>query len=152
METQSKSQFIKPVIFILSILILASIKAQAHHSYRAVYDFSKWETIEGQVVKFELVNPHAFVFINAIGENGEVEEWMIEGPGKLSLARRGWTENMFAGGVHIKAIGNPSFESNNAIWLEKIILPDGTEMIDPLIADQIAIEAQRRERARQTGQ
>ncbi len=139
-------------IFASSFFILASLPAQAHHSYRTAYDFSKTETLEGQVVKLELVNPHVRIFINVTGANDEVEEWIIEGPGRLSLARRGWTDNMFVGGVNITAVGNPSFEDHNAIWLEKITMPDGTEIIDPLVADQLAIEEERRNRARRARQ
>lgn len=35
------------------------LTAQAHHAYRVAYDFSKTETLEGAVIKLELVNPHA---------------------------------------------------------------------------------------------
>jgi hypothetical protein len=139
---------INPVIFTFSLFILVPLTAQAHHAYRAVYDFSKTETLEGQVVKLELVNPHARIFITVTGEDGEVEEWMIEGPGKLSLGRRGWTDDMFVESEAITVIGNPSFEGHRAIWFEKITLSDGTDIIDPLIADQLAIEEERRERAR----
>lgn len=59
---------------------------------------------------------------------------------------------MFVGREAITAIGNPSSEGRSAIWLEKIIMPDGTEIIDPLIADQLAIENERRERARRASQ
>jgi hypothetical protein len=31
-------------------------------------------------------------------------------------------------------------------------MPDGTEIIDPLVADELAIEAERRERVRQATQ
>jgi len=138
----------KTVIYTLLFAALIPLTAQAHHAYRVAYDFSKTETLEGPVVKLELVNPHARIFLNVTAENGEIEEWMIEGPGRLALARRGWTDDMFDGGVRITAVGNPSSAGHQAIWLEKITLPDGTEIIDPLIADQLAIEEERRERAR----
>jgi hypothetical protein len=142
----------RTIIYTLLFTVLLPLTAQAHHAFRVVYDFSKTETLEGRVVKLELVNPHARIFINVTGENGEIEEWLIEGPGRLALERRGWTDDMFDGGVHITAVGNPSSEGHKAIWLEKITMPDGTEIIDPLIADQLAIEEERRERARRATQ
>ena len=59
---------------------------------------------------------------------------------------------MFVPGEIITAIGNPATSGSNSIWLEKIIMADGTEIIDSLVADKLAIEAERRERARQTRQ
>ncbi len=124
----------------------------AHHAFRGVFDFSRTDTIVGAVVNLELVNPHARLYIDVTNESGEVEHWLVEGPGKLSLARRGWTDDMFTPGDVITAVGNPSNSGDRTIWLEKIIMPDGTEIIDPLVADELVIEAERRERARQATQ
>ena len=136
----------------VALMTMAPPIAQAHHSYRVVYDFSTTETLVGEVVRLELVNPHARLFVNVTNENGDVEEWMIEGPGKLSLARRGWTDDMFADGETITAVGNPASAGHNAIWLERLVRSDGTEIIDPLIADALAIEEERRERIRRANQ
>ena len=137
---------------VVAVMTMAPPIAQAHHSYRVIYDFSTTETLVGEVVTLELVNPHARLFVNVTNENGDVEEWMIEGPGKLSLARRGWTDDMFADGETITAVGNPSSAGHNAIWLERLVRSDGTEIIDPLIADALAIEEERRERIRRATQ
>ena len=136
----------------VALMTMAPPIAQAHHSYRVVYDFSTTETLVGEVVRLELVNPHARLFVNVTNENGDVEEWMIEGPGKLSLARRGWTDDMFADGETITVVGNPASAGHNAIWLERLVRSDGTEIIDPLIADALAIEEERRERIRRATQ
>jgi len=138
--------------FFLCVLGLLPSLAAAHHAFRGVYDFSTTDTIEGAVVTLELVNPHARLYLDVTTDAGEAERWLIEGPGKLSLARRGWTDDMFAPGDIITAFGNPSNTDDHAIWLEKIVLADGTEIIDPLIADELAIEAERRERAQQATQ
>ena len=124
----------------------------AHHAFRAVFDFAKTETIEGKVANLEFINPHIRLHIDVLSDSGEVEQWLVAGPGKLSLARRGWKDDMFTAGEGITVTGNPARAGGNVIWLEKIIMPDGREFIDPLISDVLAIEAQRRERARQTTQ
>ena len=131
---------------------LTPLAAGSHHAYRVAYDVSRTESLEGEFVRLELVNPHARININVINRNGEVEEWMVEGPGKLSLARRGWTDDMFTRGETLTAVGNPSSAGHRASWLGKIVKPDGTERLDPLAADALAIEAERRERARRARQ
>lgn len=146
------SSIMKTIIFTLVFGLLMPLLTNAHHAFRTAYNFSKTDTLDGRVVRLELVNPHARLILDVINEDGEVEEWMVEGPGKLALARRGWTDDMFTAGERITAVGNPSSAGHNAIWLEKIVKSDGTEIIDPLITDQLAIEAERRERVRRATQ
>ncbi len=137
-------QTMKPSILIVPLAVFLTAIASAHHSYRVIYDFSKTETIEASVVRLELVNPHAFLHVEVTDANGETQQWVIEGPGKLALARRGWTDDMFEAGEALTIVGNPSTTADNAIWLEKIVRADGTEVIDPLISDALAIEEDRR--------
>ena len=137
---------ILPVVLGVLLAALMTTCANAHHAFRAVYDFNQTRTIEGRVVRLELVNPHARLFLAIANEHGVEEEWMIEGPGKLALARRGWTDDMFADGETITAVGNPALAGNNAIWLESITRSDGTVIIDPLVSDELAIEEERRQR------
>lgn len=139
-------------IYTLLIAVFLPLAAYGHHAYRVAYDFSKTETLEGKVVRLELVNPHARIYVSVNTADGETEEWTIEGPGRLALARRGWTDDMFDGGGIITAVGNPSSQGHRAIWLERLVMPDGTEILDPLVADELEIEAQRRERAQQVKQ
>lgn len=136
----------------LASITLAPLLAQAHHAYRVAYDVTRTESLEGQVVRLELVNPHARLFVDVTNEDGDVVQWMVEGPGKLSLARRGWTDDTFTVGETISALGNPSSAGHNAIWLLRIVKSDGTELMDPLTADALAIEEERRERIRRATQ
>ncbi|NIW25191.1 MAG: hypothetical protein GWN29_11825, partial [Gammaproteobacteria bacterium] len=62
----------------------------AHHNFRSVYNFNETTVIEGAFVRLDLVNPHARIFIDVVNDAGETEQWVVEAPGKLALARRGW--------------------------------------------------------------
>lgn len=53
---------------------------------------------------------------------------------------------MFSAGESITVTGNPAYSGRNAIWIEKIVSEDGSEIIDPLVEDELAIEAERRAR------
>lgn len=140
------------VLIALASAAFAPALALAHHAYRVAYDVSRTESLVGQVVRLELVNPHAKLFVDVTNEDGDVVQWIVEGPGKLSLARRGWTDDTFVAGETISAVGNPSSAGYNAMWLLRIVKSDGTELMDPLTADALAIEEERRERIRQATQ
>ncbi len=128
------------------VIALPSAFASAHHNFRSVYNFNETTTIEGAFVRLDLVNPHARILIDVTNDAGETEEWIVEAPGKLALARRGWTDDMFADRERITVTGNPAYAGGNAIWIVKIARESGTEIIDPLIEDELAIEAERRAR------
>ena len=135
--------------FLIGLFFICFVVAQSavsHHAFRGVYDFNTRVTIDGVFVDLDLINPHARLYIDVINDSGRNQRWVIEAPGKLSLARRGWTDDMFIGGDILQIVGHPSLVSNQSIWLEKIITADGTEYIDPLVEDQLAIEEERRQR------
>ena len=120
----------------------------AHHAFVAVYNPGETRTIEGAFAGMELVNPHARIYIDVTAENGSIEQWTVEAAGKLSLARRGWTDDMFRQGEVITAVGHPALSGDNAMWMVRIVRSDGREYFAPNVEDAIAIEAERRERAR----
>jgi len=124
----------------------------AHHSFAGVFDMSSVVQFEARVVKLELRNPHAIIHIEIINEQGDVEQWTIDGPGKLALVRRGWADDMFEEGELITVYGNPSLRGKPILWLSKIVKADGVELVDPLVEDDRAIEEERRARRSRTGQ
>ena len=67
-----------------------------------------------------------------------------ESPGKLALASRLDGPYVHVG-ANLKDIGHPSVAARRSIWLEKIIMAEGTEIIDPLVEDELVIEAERRD-------
>ena len=117
--------------------------SHAHHSYAGVFDMQSVAAVQGKVVKLELLNPHTNLYLQVTNEQGEIEDWVLEGPGVLSLQRRGWTEDLFEVGELITVFGNPSVQGKNTLWLDRVRRADGSELVDPLIQDIIDIEAER---------
>lgn len=138
-------KMISPTLLLLSTIFYCST-SYAHHSYAGVFDMNSVATVKGKVVKLELSNPHTNLYLEVSNEQGEIEEWVLEGPGKLSLARRGWTDDVFEPGELITVHGNPSVQGKKTLWLDRVIKADGTELVDPLVADDDAIEQERRAR------
>jgi len=142
----------------LTLFLLAGVigfpfsTSHAHHSFAGAFDMSSTIQFEARVVRLELRNPHAVIHIEVVNERGDIEQWTIEGPGKLSLARRGWTDDMFEERELITVYGNPSARGKPIVWLSKIIKSDGAELVDPLVSDDLAIEEERRARRSRTGQ
>lgn len=51
----------------------------AHHSV-SMFDLSNPLWVEGTVVRYEPISPHAMFMLEAKGDDGEMQQWTIEGP------------------------------------------------------------------------
>jgi hypothetical protein len=60
---------------------------QAHHSGYMYEVTPTW--VKGTVVRFERINPHSVVTLEDRSEDGEVRRWIVEGPPRNELDRRG---------------------------------------------------------------
>jgi hypothetical protein len=59
---------------------------RAHHSV-SMFDLSTPVWVSGTVVRFEPVNPHAMIELEATTADGQLHRWRIEGPSGLRLDR-----------------------------------------------------------------
>jgi hypothetical protein len=132
----------------LLLAVLAARPVWSHHSFAAVFDPDSLVSVTGTATRLELSNPHAYLHVEVTDDDGAIENWIIEMPGKLSLARRGWTDDTIAQGTTVTAIGHPARDGSTRMGWQRIQFSDGTELLFPALADQLAIEEQRRERAR----
>jgi hypothetical protein len=72
-------------------LLLAARPIVAHHAFSAEFDATKPVKLTGAVTKFAWTNPHAWIYIDAKDETGNVANWGFELGGASGLMRQGWT-------------------------------------------------------------
>ena len=77
-------------IAVVSALLVAT-DAFAHHSFAPHFDSSKPVSISGTITEFEAQNPHSYVHIAAVDENGRTQEYVCESHGVTQLTRNGVT-------------------------------------------------------------
>ena len=75
------------------VLIAAAVTVSAHHSFSAEFDGSKTVTLEGKVYKMEFVNPHSWLYIDAVMPDGKIERWGVEGGSPNVMFRLGWSRD-----------------------------------------------------------
>ena len=134
------------------VIALSSRVAVAHHAFSPVYDEARTITIKGVVTEFRLINPHAMMTVDVVDPAGKHVKWTVEMAGLLSLSRHGWTNNTVAAGDQLIVTGNPTHTGSPRVFLTKMVLPNGKEMVGPGAGDVSAIEEQRRQRARERSQ
>jgi len=97
---------ISRIIIAASLIAGGAGLALAHHSF-AAFDISAQRTVTGTIKKFDWTNPHTWVWLDVVNEQGVVETWGIEGMSPNYLARRGWTRTTLKAGDKITVTVRP---------------------------------------------
>jgi len=100
-------------IVIFAGLLVASGYASAHHS-NAMFDKSKLRQVTVTIKEFQWTNPHVWIQVYLENDDGEQEEWSIEGGGPNTLFRKGWRPNSFKPGDVVELKFNPMHDGSNA--------------------------------------
>src|SRR5690242_21450978 len=87
-----------PVVTFIIGVVVAGSDAFAHHSFAPHFDASKPVSIAGTLTQFEAKNPHSYVHINAVDENGRTHEYVCESHGVTQLTRNGITPQLLKAG------------------------------------------------------
>ena len=74
---------------VLPLAMIASWRAWGHHAFSAEFDGNAPVTLEGKVTKVEWINPHAWIHVAVVGEDGSTVDWMVEGGTPNTLLRAG---------------------------------------------------------------
>jgi len=110
---------------IMMALMLAPSIAIAHHSFAPHFDSTRRVNISGTVKEFDARNPHSYLHINAVDENGRTREYVCESHGVTQLTRIGITPQLFKSGAKLTVTGPMSRHSPYMCFFEIIELADG---------------------------
>jgi Family of unknown function (DUF6152) len=111
-----------PVIIVAALLISAA--AYAHHSFAGTYIEGKLMKLEGDVVEFNIRNPHSFIVIEVTEKDGKKVKWGGEWGGVTQLSQGGVTRFTLEVGDHLIMEGAPPRDSlDKKILVRKVWRP-----------------------------
>ena len=111
-----------PVIVVAAVLIAAA--AYAHHSFAGTYVEGKLVKLEGDVVEFNIRNPHSFILIEVTEKDGKKVKWGGEWGGVTQLSQGGVTRFTLEVGDHLIIEGAPPRDSlDKKILVRKVWRP-----------------------------
>ena len=125
------------ILITLYLIFLSITHAHAHHAFAAEFDSKAPVKLSGKVTKIEWINPHAWVHLEVIDEDGNSQTWMVEGGTPNTLLRTGINKNTIQPGTEIIVRGyqakdktcEPACKANG----RDLTLSDGTKLFLSLI-------------------
>jgi hypothetical protein len=116
-----------PSIHRIAVLVISTFAtlAGAHHSFAPHFDSNKPVSISGKVIRFEARNPHSYLHISAVDENGRTQEYICESHGYTQLSRNGITPQMLKPGTALRIDGSQSRNDVRRCFFNNVYFPDG---------------------------
>ena len=107
--------------------MLAAAGALAHHAFATEFDVNRQVTLQGKVVKVELINPHSWIHVEVM-QDGKPVVWMVEGGSPNALVRRGITKASIPIGAELVIRGYGTRDGSNKAVGREMKFADGREL------------------------
>jgi hypothetical protein len=107
------------------VAVLLPWTASAHHSFAAEYDANQPITLQGQIARIDLVNPHAWLYLEVKDAEGKVVRWNVEMGAPNNLIRRGVTKATLPIGETVTVDGYRAKDGTPTVNGRQIRMSDG---------------------------
>jgi hypothetical protein len=114
---------LRKTLTVLAVMSLAA-PAFAHHSY-AMFDRSKTVVLAGAVKSVQMINPHSWLQIVTLDDQGKSSVWSLEMGPPRTLVRDGWTPGVIQPGDAVTLKIHPMRDGTHAGQLVNVQLSSG---------------------------
>lgn len=116
-------------VALLGCAAFTSPSALAHHSFAPV-ELSTTIVVEGEVTEFNWTNPHSWMVLDVVGEDGAMQSWSVEMSAPVRLFRLGWRREDVSPGDRVRLKLHPLRSGEPGGMLVEAALADGRTLED----------------------
>ena len=110
-----------------AVLAFLAAPALAHHGF-GLFQMDTNKEWSGTLTKMNLVNPHSYMELDVVDEDGTTRHMRCEMRAASLLRRAGWSMDMFVVGAHVDIEGHPHRDDPNVCYIENFTINDSVEM------------------------
>lgn len=121
------SQIIYRIVVALALAVGVAAVVSAHHAFSAEFDATKPITLSGKVTKFDLINPHSWLYIDVV-QDGKTTNWAIELGAPNAIVRRGLRTDTVKIGEEVVVKGYLAKNGKSVANGRTVTLPGGQEL------------------------
>ncbi len=109
-------------------LLLGMQTASSHHSFAAQFDHERPIEFTGRVTEMTWSNPHGWIYVDVVADDGTVVNWALETTAANGLIRRGWRRNDLPAGTVVIFEGWQARNGSPTASLRSITFEDGRQL------------------------
>lgn len=114
--------------FAAAAVLLAAAPLSGHHAFSAEFDIEQPLTIEGELVKWEMINPHSWFHLDVEAADGTVSTWLVEGGSPNELIRQGVNRNTVQVGTFLVVEGYRAKDGTEKAVGRNFVLANGERL------------------------
>jgi hypothetical protein len=105
--------------------LMTCLPALSHHS-NSFYRVDQIITLKGTVKEWRWMNPHTWLYLTVVGEDGKQQEWAVEGRPPGILGRAGWDSTILQAGETVTVHASPAKNGDRVGIIARVTKADGT--------------------------
>ena len=110
-----------------ALTLACAAPAVAHHGF-GLFQMEKFEDWSGTLTRFELVNPHSYLYFDTVDTDGKPLAMRCEMRAATLIKRSGWKVDEFVPGRHVEVHGHPHRDDPHSCYLESVSLGGSTSI------------------------
>lgn len=112
---------------LVASLALTAATAGAHHGF-GTFSMNEDVEITGTVTDLAFVNPHSWLYLDVVQDDGTVAAFRCEMRSANTLRRSAWTPDLFPVGSEVTITGSPDRNDPYSCYVSTVIFDDGSSL------------------------
>jgi hypothetical protein len=121
------------IVSTAAVLLLAAVTVSAHHAAAGI-DRTTTKELKGTIKAFSWQNPHSWMEVEVVGEDGKLVTWTVEMTAPSYLVRAGWKASTIKPGDEVKVSVRPLKNGDPGGLFVSVTLADGRTLTERPVA------------------